>query len=308
MPIIFKYFSILCLIGECLWLDIRHGYNIILPLLIPLIPLAVAYLIVCFPMIFGNRNTDTSDEFRGYRYLCTHLLLMFFTFGIWELIWIGKTTKYINSVTTKDKMSVVGNILLCLFVPYYFVVWNYKIATRLDKYADENGISSDITAACTLLSFFDNIAVSGLIQGKINELAYTVIKQKKAAVTDDSKFEDRLKEFSDDISMNLILHAVLLLFTGGIWNFIWIYKTTRNLNLIDPDNRRSPIANLLLCIFVPFYSIAWNYKTSKRVGRIAEEVYMDSDISKTCLVFSIISSELIAPILIQYKLNSLSSL
>lgn len=307
MPIVLKFISILYFIVGCLVSDIRDGTNFILPLLIPISVVIIAEFIVCLPLIFQKNTRDVNSDFNGYQYLCSHLLLLLFTFGIWEIIWIAKTTKYINSISDKNKISVVGNILLCLFVPYYFVVWNYKVATRLDKYANDNDVLSDITAACTLLAFFDNIVVSGLIQGKINDLGYARVKKNKGTI-DDADIINKLNEFSDDISFNLIVHSVLLLFTGGIWNYIWIYRTTRNLNLIDPENHRSPIANLLLSIFVPFYIIAWNYKTAKRIGKITEKVYMDSDISKTCLVFSIISSGLIAPVLIQYKLNSLSSL
>ena len=307
MPIILKYISVLFVFGVILLSDIFSDTTYIMPLLIPLSVVMLGELIVCFSLIFHGGNKDNNDEFKGYQYLCSHLLLMMFSFGIWELIWVYKTTKYINSVSKKSKLSVVGSIILYLIVPYYYVIWNYQVAAILDKNSRDNGINSNIAPTCILLSFFTNLVTSVLIQAKINDMTYITVKKNKD-VTVNGKTIEKLKEISDDISFNLILHTVLCLFTCGVWNYIWVYKTTNRLNLIDPDNQRSQVTSLLLYILVPYYYVVWNCKTSKIVGNFAQKVYMDSDISKTCLVFSIIFNGLITPVLIQYKLNSLSSL
>lgn len=307
MPIILKYISVLFVFGAILLSDIFSDTTYIMPLLIPLSVVMLGELIVCFSLIFHGGNKDNNDEFKGYQYLCSHLLLMMFSFGIWELIWVYKTTKYINSVSKKSKLSVVGSIILYLIVPYYYVIWNYQVASVLDENSRDNGINSNIAPTCILLSFFTNLVTSVLIQAKINDMTYITVKKNKD-VTVNGKTIEKLKEISDDISFNLILHAVLSMFTCGVWHLIWVYKTTNRLNLMDPDNQRSPVTSLLLYILVPFYSIVWNYKTSKMVGKIAEKVYIDSDISKSCLVYSIVYDPLLTSILVQYKLNSLSSL
>lgn len=261
-------------------------------------------LIICMPII-KNKNKKVYNDFNGYMYLCTHLLLYIFTFGIWELIWITKTTKYINSVSD-EKMSVAGNVLLCLFIPYYFVAWNNKIGRRLDKYACENGVDSIIAPTCIFLSFFNNIAVSVLIQAKINETVYVFVKNKKI---DNGEIIDTENVSRDNtfLTIKLILHSVLVFVTCGVWQFIWIYKFTNRINAIDSKNRYSAVAELFLCIFVPYYIIVWNCKMAKKISRCAENAYTDSDIVSTIMVSSFLSPTLV-PILLQYKMNSLCAI
>ena len=58
-------------------------------------------------------------------------------------------------------------------------------------------------------------------------------------------------------------HVCLLLFTFGIWQLIWIYKTTKFTNLVTDEPARDPATKLLLCMFIPFYQIYWYYKNAK---------------------------------------------
>lgn len=294
MPIICKYLLIL--------LILLVNFETFLPLLLPLSALIALELIICFPLI-KNKNKKVYNDFSGYMYLCSHLLLQIFTFGIWEIMWISKTTKFINRVS-KDKISVAASILLCLFVPYYFVAWNHEVAVRLDKYACDNKVASNIAPTCTFLSFFDNIAVSVLIQAKINETVYVAVKNQK--ITEEDSEISNAYMHNVRLKFNLILHAVLLLVTGGVWQYIWIYKFTNRLNAVSDKEHFSALGNLFLCLFVPFYIIVWNYKMAKRLGEHHEEAYMDSDIVSTTMVSSFIAPNL-APVLLQYKLNSLCS-
>ena len=57
------------------------------------------------------------------------------------------------------------------------------------------------------------------------------------------------------ISMGM--HIALLLLTGGIWMYIWVYRTTKLLNCVEDEEYRNPTTKLLLCMFVPFYFIYW---------------------------------------------------
>lgn len=105
--------------------------------------------------------------------------------------------------------------------------------------------------------------------------------------------------------LNLGLHIFLMLIIGSLWIYIWIYRTTRWLNGVRGEPDRSPTAKLLLCLFVPFYSIYWTYKSAKRIDMLLWEAGIQSGIATTCLILSFLLP-FVPPILIQSKLNTLS--
>lgn len=105
------------------------------------------------------------------------------------------------------------------------------------------------------------------------------------------------------ISMGM--HVVLLLLTGGIWTYIWIYRTTRFLNCKPNAERYNPTSKLLLCMFVPFYSIYWFYKHGQRLdAALCERNCAQSDMASLCLVLGILFP-LLACVLMQDKINFL---
>ena len=64
------------------------------------------------------------------------------------------------------------------------------------------------------------------------------------------------------------MHLFLTIVTLGIWNYIWLFRTTKFLNENVNEKNYNPIAELLLCMFVPFYSIFWFYKHSEKVKKL----------------------------------------
>lgn len=100
----------------------------------------------------------------------------------------------------------------------------------------------------------------------------------------------------------LIKHVLLLIFTFGVWYCIWIYRMTGYTNTVRDEEERNPTNKLLLCLFVPFYSIYWTYKTAQRVDKIAAEKNVASDMTTLCLILAIFVP-IIPPILIQDKIN-----
>lgn len=70
---------------------------------------------------------------------------------------------------------------------------------------------------------------------------------------------------------SLVPHVLLLLFTCGIYYLVWIYRTTDSLNACKNEEYRTPINKLLLCMFVPFYSIYWTYKSAHRIDMLGYE-------------------------------------
>ena len=109
---------------------------------------------------------------------------------------------------------------------------------------------------------------------------------------------------STEAYCSLVKHVLLLMFTFGIWWFIWVYRVTRYLNCVKNEEPRTPMAELLLCMFVPFYQIFWVYKSAQKIDKLANAKNLSSDISTLCLIFAIICG-FVAPIIMQNKMNSI---
>lgn len=103
---------------------------------------------------------------------------------------------------------------------------------------------------------------------------------------------------------DLVKHILLLLFTFGIWYFVWIYRITGYLNCVENEEPRNPTNKLLLCMFVPFYSIYWVYKSAQRIDKLAAKKSVSSDLSTLCLILAIFVG-IIPPILMQEKINTI---
>lgn len=106
-----------------------------------------------------------------------------------------------------------------------------------------------------------------------------------------------------DFKIDIVTHILLLIFTLGIWYFIWIYKTTDNLNRIPGVEQRNPTNKLLLCIFVPFYSIYWTYVTAQIVDKFSTDNGNPSDMAVIDTVLDIFT-DIVAAVLIQNSINS----
>ena len=105
---------------------------------------------------------------------------------------------------------------------------------------------------------------------------------------------------------SMVKHVFLLLFTFGIWYYIWIYRTTCYLNQVEDEPPRNPTAKLLLCMFVPFYSIYWIYKSAQRLDKLSVSRGIPSDLSTLCLILAIFVG-VIPPILMQDRINALET-
>lgn len=106
----------------------------------------------------------------GYIGMLKHVLLLIFTFGIWNMIWIYKVTRYLNGVKTAPERNPVAQLLLCIFVPFYLIYWIYETSKRIDMLAQQNGVSSEITLISTLFAIFFYIFAPIFMQDKINEV------------------------------------------------------------------------------------------------------------------------------------------
>ncbi len=96
-------------------------------------------------------------------------------------------------------------------------------------------------------------------------------------------------------------HIFLSLITVGIWQLLWVYNVTKNLNKASCDNRK-PLAELLLCMFLPFYYIYWVYKTAEITAVYGADHGQQFKIDIVCLAFTFVCP-LVPSILIQDKIN-----
>ncbi len=103
----------------------------------------------------------------------------------------------------------------------------------------------------------------------------------------------------------LAKHILLGLFTFGIWYLIWTYRTTRFLNKAPNAVPYSPTAQLLLCLFIPFYQIFWYYKHGQRIDSLSRQKNINSsDTATLCLIFGIFVP-FVAYIIMQDKINTI---
>ena len=109
---------------------------------------------------------------------------------------------------------------------------------------------------------------------------------------------------SNEIYCGMTKHVLLLLFTFGIWYYIWIYRMTGYTNAAENEEYRNPTKKLLLCLFVPFYIIYWIYKTAQRVDKMAAVKGISSDMATLCLILAFFVP-IIPPILLQDKMNNI---
>lgn len=108
----------------------------------------------------------------------------------------------------------------------------------------------------------------------------------------------------DEFYCGMAKHVLLLLFTFGIWYLIWIYRMTNYTNAVENEEYRDPTKKLLLCMFIPFYSIYWTYKTAQRIDKMAITNRISSDMTTLCLILAIFVP-IIPPILMQDKMNNI---
>lgn len=111
---------------------------------------------------------------------------------------------------------------------------------------------------------------------------------------------------SSEIYCSMAKHVLLLLFTFGIWYYIWIYRMTGYTNAAENEEYRNPTKKLLLCLFIPFYIIYWTYKTGQRVDKMAAAKGISSDMATLCLILAIFVP-IIPPILLQDKMNNIAT-
>ena len=145
-------------------------------------------------------ETETEEAYCG---LGKHILLLLFTFGIWNLIWTYRTTKYLNKAPNAQYYNPTSKLLLCIFIPFYSIYWYYRHGQRIDAFSKSKGLNgSDMATLCLILGIFIPIVACILMQDKINTLC-TVKLENKEKQKENQHIEE-LKKFKELLDAGII--------------------------------------------------------------------------------------------------------
>ncbi len=114
--------------------------------------------------------SNTPKRTDGYCDMTKHILLLVFIGSIWQYIWVYRITDYLNITSNEEKRNPTSKLLLCMFVPFYYIYWIYQSARRIEILAKEKNIDSDIVTLSTVLSLFIGIVPPIIMQHKLNQV------------------------------------------------------------------------------------------------------------------------------------------
>ncbi|MBO5454412.1 MAG: DUF4234 domain-containing protein [Clostridia bacterium] len=104
--------------------------------------------------------------------------------------------------------------------------------------------------------------------------------------------------------INMFVHCLLMLYSCGVWNFIWIYRTTRYLNTVGDGRKQNPIIELFLCM-IPFYPIYWGNIVSRKIDKLCLKKNINTEISIICTILMTVIIFL-PPLIMQNTINRIS--
>ena len=102
--------------------------------------------------------------------------------------------------------------------------------------------------------------------------------------------------------ISIAKHIFLTAITFGIWQLVWIYHVTKNLNKVAGVEARKPRAELLLCMFLPLFYPYWLFKTAEYVEAYGQEKEKAFNLEILAIAFAFVCP-VFATVLIQNKIN-----
>lgn len=119
--------------------------------------------------VYGSANSGMDND--GYISLGKHIVLCLFTFGIWYLIWIYRTTAFLNKTPNAEQHNPATKLLLFMFIPFYSIYWFYKQGQRIDMLSKSKNLNySDMATTCLVLGIFIPIVACIIMQDRINNI------------------------------------------------------------------------------------------------------------------------------------------
>lgn len=151
----------------------------------------------------SNASTASSNS-EYFVSLGKHVLLLLFTFGIWNYIWVHKMTAYHNTVKDSEYRNPTSKLLLYMFIPFYSIYWTYKMAQTIDRAAAQKGVQSDLGTLCLILSIFVPILPPILMQDKVNQVLTANAGAAVAASTAVTNEFEALEKYNELLEKGII--------------------------------------------------------------------------------------------------------
>lgn len=233
-----------------------------------------------------------------------HTLLFCFSLGIYIMVWIYRTTAYLNAkrgeyVTPEtEEVWFLRNprncMLLCLLVPFYNMYWIYRTAQFLTFIEPGKQVKKHLPILCLHLTWLATPLLPGIIlQERINALELGVEHQSGW-----TRSKDR-SQYREPV-----LCGLLFLVSFGIYRTYWIYQTTRFLNQLEGVRKENPIRVALFCLCWP-YGVYWVYKNSLKVDLLSEQFGLESDLMSKATILSPWFGLLFAGPMLQRQINEI---
>lgn len=99
------------------------------------------------------------------------IILCIVTCGIYEFYWIYKVTEFTNQDGAEYR-NPVNKLLLCLFVPFYFLYWIYVTCKKIETISAQRGVpANDVTVLAIVFYFVFSPVTVFVMQNSINKLS-----------------------------------------------------------------------------------------------------------------------------------------
>ncbi len=108
--------------------------------------------------------------------------------------------------------------------------------------------------------------------------------------------------------VGMVQHVLLLFLTFGIYYWVWIYRMSKFMYEDQEDRGLSPVANLVLCMLVPYYQLYWYYKLIEKLDKyyaIAGKPYDRSMNTALAMILAALVAGMVAAVLVQDNVNQL---
>lgn len=225
----------------------------------------------------------------GTTALIVRFLLEAIFLGAFLCIYCKAMTKRTASLIAPIAVAVLASVLdiiVCHIIIACYIAFHFPLA-----YANYIAILLGVRFICCFA-------------GALIALICTAPKPEEIEDTESEAASDSASVLPRSAYCGMAKHVLLLLFTFGIWNLIWVYRTTDALNAAPDEEQRNPTTKLLLYMFIPFYSIYWFYKSAQHIDKLAKIQGVSSDIASVCLITAIFIP-FVTLILIQDKINAI---
>lgn len=274
-------------------IDIRSGRIFpILTFLLGFVFLAITLFIVNQTIKVKEKTSYSAesseldeDAQKAVRSLPKMVVLSIVTFGIYRIIWIKKTTRFIGKYTSGSRRKdPTLTALLSVFVPGYYSYHAYQASLALQsKY--ENADKS-INNMLPIISLVCPIITDLYIQNTVNNFVLGT--------------DEAVKVDLDGMSKSPFKVLLLSAITGGIYSIFHINALSKRFENVG-KTKLSPLAWGLLAFVFPPIAIWW----SARMAKIIDTYYA----SEKCTPY-VVASAVCPPLayaLIQDRINELSN-